>query len=554
MLLALAIRDVVLIEKLDIAFQQGLSVLTGETGAGKSILLDSLGLALGARADSGLVRRGASQLSVTAEFALPPDHPARALLAENGLETDGDTTILRRTVTADGRSRAFIDDQPVGVALLRRVGEELVEIHGQFESHGLLNPLTHRDVLDAFGVLGDQARALRSSHSAWKELQARRLQAEADLVQARKDEDFLRHSAEELASLDPKPGEEESLAQHRAGMMHGEKLLEGMNSALAALTKKGDVGSALRTAQRALERVADKADGRLDGVIAALDRAADEAAEAMSLLDRASSAIDLDPRHMEQVEERLFALRSVARKHNVSVDNLAALRDEMTRKLQAVENGGEEVLRLKRAEAEARALYVEAARALSQRRIQAASRIDKAISAELPPLKLERAVFRTRIEPLPEEDWGEAGLDKVAFEVATNPGAPAGPIGKIASGGELSRFMLALKVVLARVGSVHTLVFDEVDSGIGGATAAAVGERLSKLAGDLQVLVVTHSPQVAAKGGQHYRVAKSVREGQTSTHIAALSLEERREEIARMISGENITDHARAAAASLMAG
>jgi len=550
MLLGLSIRDVVLIDRLDIAFQPGLTVLTGETGAGKSILLDSLGLALGARSESGLVRQGASQLSVTAEFSIPAGHPAEALLAEQELHP-ADGLMLRRVVSTDGRSRAFVNDQPVSVGLLRRLGDCLVEIHGQFESHGLLDPASHRGVLDAFGGL--DVAAVRTAHASWKTAAKARAEAEAALAKAKGEEDFLRHAVEELNALNPGPGEESSLAEKRAMMMHGEKLVEGMNAAVQFLSGKGDVEANLRSAQRALERVADKAEGRLDEVIAALDRAADEAAEARTQLDRASSTIDLDPRALEKVEERLFTLRAVARKHSVPVDDLAALRDKMATELSALDAGGSGLAKLAAAEKAAKAAYAEAAKSLSRARTEAAGRLDHAVAAELPPLKLDRARFQTRVAPLEEGEWSETGMDRVAFEVATNPGSAPGPLGKIASGGELSRFMLALKVVLARIGTVPSIVFDEVDSGIGGAVAAAVGERLARLSQDLQVLVVTHSPQVAAKGANHWHVAKGDDgQGGTVTRVQALQPSQRREEIARMLAGAEVTDHARAAAESLL--
>jgi len=551
MLLGLSIRDVVLIDRLDIAFQPGLTVLTGETGAGKSILLDSLGLALGARSDSGLVRGGAAQLSVTAEFSLPTHHPALAILAEQEMTTDGAALVLRRVVSADGRSRAFVNDQAVSIGLLRRLGDSLVEIHGQFESHGLLDPATHRGVLDLFAGL--DGKAVRGAWTDWRAAVKARQDAEAALSRARGEEDFLRHAVDELSALDPHPGEEAALAEKRAVMMHGEKLVEGMNAALAALSSKGEVESSLRSAQRALERVADKAEGRLDPVINALDLAADQAAEARNLLDKVSSTIDLDPRALEKVEERLFALRAVARKHAVEVDGLAALRDRLTAELRALDAGGDGLVRLAKAENAAKAAYSETAKALSRARITAAASIDKAVAAELPPLKLDKARFHTRVEPQGEDGWTETGIDRIAFEVSTNPGTAPGPLAKIASGGELSRFMLALKVVLARTSPVPSIVFDEVDSGIGGAVASAVGERLARLSSELQVLVVTHSPQVAAKGAHHWHVAKGDDgKGGTATRISSLTAAERREEIARMLAGESVTDQARAAAGSLL--
>ena len=544
MLLGLSIRDVVLIDRLDIGFCPGLSVLTGETGAGKSILLDSLGLALGARSESGLVRQGANQLSVTAEFSLAEGHPAVGILADQAIDGARDL-VLRRVVTADGRSRAFVNDQPISVGLLRRLGDSLVEIHGQFESHGLLDAATHRVVLDAFAAL--DAAPVRQSWADWQEATRARRDAEAVLAKARTEEDFLRHAVEELNALDPRLGEEEALAERRSLMMHGEKLLEGMNAAQQSLSQKGDVEANIRAAQRALERVAGKAEGRLDPVIAALDRAASEASEAQNLLEKVSSTINLDPNALEKVEERLFSLRSLARKHGVPVDGLPALRDRLSAELGAIEAGGDGLAHLAAAERNAKRIYHDHAITLSRLRAQTAERLDESVAKELPPLKLDKATFRTRIDVLEEESWTETGMDRVAFEVATNPGVPPGPLAKIASGGELSRFMLALKVVLAQTTPVPTIVFDEVDSGIGGAVAAAVGERLARLAADLQVLVVTHSPQVAAKGTHHWHVAKSSDGAEsTVTRINALSGNERREEIARMLSGAEITNHARA--------
>ena len=539
MLVSLAIRDVVLIERLDVAFEPGLGVLTGETGAGKSILLDSLGLALGARSDSGLVRAGTAQLSVTAAFEVAATHPVRALLAEQGIAVAGEPVTLRRTVAADGRSRAFLNDQAVSVGLLRQAGDLLVEIHGQFESTGLLDQASHRGILDAYGALDGQRAVVRAAWRAWRAASATRAAAEA-----------------ELAALDPKPGEEATLAERRTTLMHGEKLLEGMNAAFAALTRTPTIAASLQTARRALERVADKAEGRLAPVIGALERAADEAEEAATLLEKASHQIDLDPRALEAVEERLFALRAAARKHATPVDGLAALRRRLADQLAALDSGGDALAKLAAGERSARATYIETARTLGKARGQAGAGLDSAVAAELPPLKLDKASFRTRVEAGDEESWSDAGMDRVAFEVATNPGAAPGPLAKIASGGELARFMLALKVVLARLSPVPTIVFDEVDSGIGGAVAAAVGERLARLAREeLQVLVVTHSPQVAARGASHWRVAKEhTAAGTVATRIDRLDGDARREEIARMLAGAHITDQARAAADSLLVG
>ncbi len=553
MLASLSIRDVVLIDRLDIAFAAGLGVLTGETGAGKSILLDSLGLVLGARADSGLLRRGAAQLAVTATFDIGDGHPARHLLTEQDLDAEpGEALVLRRVVGCDGRSRAFVNDQAVSVGLLRRLGEHLVEIHGQFESHSLLDAANHRSILDGFGGTRDEAAAVAAAWRAWREAATARREAEEALAQARRDEELLRHSLGELEALDPRPGEEEDLAERRRVLMHGERLAEALNEAFALLTRNGPVEDTLQSARRALERVADKAQGVFDAIVEALDRAAVEAAEAAGMVERASSDIDLDPASLEAVEERLFALRAAGRKHGVEADALPALRQELWEQIQALDAGADDIAHRAAAEAEARRRYVEAARGLSRARAAAAARLDAAVAVELPPLKLDKARFETEVEPLPEEQWGPEGCDRVAFRVATNPGAAPGPLHKIASGGELARFMLALKVVLARIGTAPTIVFDEVDAGIGGAVAAAVGERLARLAGDMQVLVVTHSPQVAARGHQHWRVRKAEADGATVTRVDALEDGERREEIARMLAGATVTDEARAAADSLL--
>jgi DNA repair protein RecN (Recombination protein N) len=554
MLIGLAIRDVVLIDRLDLSFRPGLCVLTGETGAGKSILLDALGLALGVRAESGLVRRGAEQATVSAEFTLPTTHPARALLKDAGLTVDDETLVLRRIVGTDGRSRAFIADQPVSVALLRQVGEALVEIEGQFAQRGLLDPTTHREALDAYGVAEADIHALAEAWQVWRAAVAAHETAAQRLKAAQTEEEFLRHAEKELAALDPKLGEETSLADERALMQNRERLTEALDAALAELA--GDRGGerALQAALRHIERVKDKASGRLDPAAAALERAAVEAREAIAALEAQARVLGSDATRLEQIEERLFALRALARKHNVAVDGLAALHGEIATKLGALADGSGAVDTLKRAVDAARDVYIKAADKVSAARRDAAAKLDQAVTKELKPLKLEKARFTTVLTALGETEWGPHGRERVHFEVATNPGAPAGPLAKVASGGELARFMLALKVVLARTSPVPTLVFDEVDSGIGGAVAAAVGDRLHRLGQELQVLVVTHSPQVAARGAHHWRVEKSQAAQKTSTRVEELSADARREEIARMLSGASITAEARAAAASLMAG
>ncbi|ANC91834.1 DNA repair protein RecN [Azospirillum humicireducens] len=556
MLVSLTIRDVVLIERLSLSFRKGLCALTGETGAGKSILLDALGLALGARADSGLVRHGADQASVTAEFELSGDHPAFAILKEQGLDADaGDgALVIRRTVNTDGRSRAWVNDQPVGVGLLKSLGAELVEVHGQFDTHGLLNPQTHRGVLDAYAGLSAQAAQVAAAHRAWRQVEDARHSAAADIARARSEEEYLRHAVAELDALAPKPGEEEELSETRAVLMHREKLVDGMNAAYAELSGDRGVERALSSAIRTLSRIADRAGGTLDPVIAALDRAATEAGEAIAALQAVSSGVDMDPRALEKLEERLFALRAAARKHGVDVDALAALREEMAGRLLLIEDQGDLLAKLAKEAAQARVTFHKAAEALSAARREAAGRLDIAVAGELAPLKMEKAKFRTLVEPLDEAEWNASGIDRVAFQVATNPGSPPGALNKIASGGELARFMLALKVVLAQTSTVGTLVFDEVDTGIGGAVAAAVGERLETLGHGLQVLVVTHSPQVAARGAVHLKVQKSQKGEQVTTGVAELDGDERREEIARMLSGATVTAEARAAADSLIAG
>lgn len=562
MLVSLSIRDVVLVDRLDLTFRPGLSALTGETGAGKSILLDALGLALGARAEGRLVRHGADRATVAAIFRLPPGHPSHRLIDDHGLPAGEDELVLRRVVQADGRSRAFINDQSVGVGLLRRIGAELVEIHGQFDTHRLMDPASHRDLLDAYGNVAETVAAVRTARDQWRRATEARLEAEAALAAAVRDEDYLRHAVAELDELRPESGEEAALAERRAGLRTAEKLHGALEEAAAALSggaggRSGGVTGGLRAAIRALERVAAGAGGRLDSVLTALDRAATEATEAEAQLDRVSRELDLNTGTLEQLEERLFALRALARKHRTAVDDLAALRDSLAVRLEAIDDGSEALRRLKEAEAEARLRYCEAAGRLSEERRGAAAPLDEAVAAELGPLRLGRAVFRTRVAPHgpdgDERSWTDSGWDQVAFEVATNPGTPPGPLDRIASGGELSRFMLALKVVLARADPVPTLIFDEVDAGIGGAVAAAVGDRLARLADAVQVLVVTHSPQVAARGHVHWRVSKAVGADGARTSVDELDPGDRREEIARMLAGATVTEEARAAAESLLA-
>jgi DNA repair protein RecN (Recombination protein N) len=554
MLATLSIRDFVLIEKLDLDFAHGsgLGALTGETGAGKSILIDALGLALGARAESGAVRRGATQASIAASFDLPRDHPARSILADQGFDGD-DVLTLRRMIGADGRGRAFVNDQPASVALLRRLGDTLVEIQGQMEQHGLLDTATHRGSLDAFAGLEKQAAAVASAWTTWRTAGQAYADAQVTAEAARRDEEFLRHAVKELDSLAPKADDEQTLAGERQSMRAGSALGEAVSQALAELEQGRGAVASLRTAHRLVERNADKANGRLDAPLAALDRALSEATEAQAQLEMARDALEFDPARLEKIEERLFALRALARKHNVAVAGLAALSEKFAAHLAALDDGEAGLKKLAAAAKAARAAYSAASEALAAARRKGAAKLDKSLAAELGPLKLERAKFVTEVAALPEAEWSAAGTDRVQFTVSTNPGAPPAPIARIASGGELSRFLLALKVCLAKVGDAPTIVFDEVDSGIGGATAAAVGERLKRLAKDVQVLVVTHSPQVAAVADRHWLIRKTTTRTAASTDVVALDAQGRREEIARMLSGAEVTVEARAAADRLLA-
>jgi DNA repair protein RecN (Recombination protein N) len=558
MLTALAIRDVVLIERLDLAFGPGLTVLTGETGTGKSILLDSLGLALGARAEQGLVRRGAAQASVTACFAAGGNAGLAALLDEHGLDAE-DELVLRRVVGADGKSRAYLNDQPVGVALLRRAAALLVEVQGQHEQMGLAESATHAALLDSYAVPAALRAAVASGWQAWRTARTALQDASEAAAAAARDEDWLRHAVDELAKLAPRADEEENLAAERRALQQAERRGEAIAAALAELAprdrRSGNPAAALRAAGRALGRLAPpgaEADSAAAPALDALDRAETALAEAETLLTRLAAGEDADPRRLEQTEERLFALRAAARKHGVPVGELAVLLDRLSERLTLVESGTAAVAAAEQAAAAARAGYIEAASALSGARQTAATRLAAAIAREFPPLRLEKARFVASVVALPEESWGPNGVEAVRFLIATNPGQDPGPLARIASGGELSRIMLALKVVLSAGSAVPTLVFDEVDAGLGGATAAAVGERLARVAERVQVLVVTHSPQVAARGTAHLRVAKASGRGRAETRVEALDSDARREEIARMLAGETVTEAARAAADALL--
>jgi DNA repair protein RecN (Recombination protein N) len=547
MLKQLTVHNIVLVDRLELEFEPGLGVLTGETGTGKSILLDALGLALGARAESGLLRSGEDSASVSAEFELLPRHPVHAFLAEQAVALDpGEPLVVRRTLRSDGASRAFIGASSVPAALLREFGNQAVEIHGQHDDRGLLNPKGHRDLLDAFGRLDTSP-----VEAAWARvtgIEAELVRAQAEVATAERDRDWLEHASTEIEALAPEEGEETLLADERASIQAGLKAGESLTGLDEILGGADGAISLLRQAARRIERGA--ADHPLLAeALASLDRALIETTEAEDRIARAADTLALDPARLEQVETRLFDIRGLARKHRVEPDALAALGSQMREQLAAIDAGGERIAELDRALVAAREAYGAAAQALGGQRHEAAARLDRAVAAELHPLKLDAARFRTAIAAT---EPGVSGTDRIEFEVSTNPGAPFGPLTRIASGGELSRFILALKVALAEAGSAATMIFDEVDRGVGGAVASAIGERLARLAQDSQVLVVTHSPQVAARASHHYRIEKSHGPVGTRTTVRKLSEPERREEIARMLSGASITDEARAQASRLL--
>lgn len=547
MLRSLDIRDMLLIDRLALAFGPGLNVLTGETGAGKSILLDCLGFVLGWRGRAELVRQGATQGEVTAVFDLPPDHPARDILSDAGIAPE-DELILRRINGADGRKTGFVNDRRVSGEVLRQLSGVLVELHGQHDDRGLLNARGHRALLDAFAGL--DTGPVRAAWTARRQARQALDAADAALARAREEEDFLRHAVEELDRLDPQPGEEAELDTRRRAMQSAVRIREDVARALQILGPDGAEGAML-DATRWLETVADRADGRLDEPLSALSRASIELGDAFRGVEDALAALDVDPATLEATEERLFALRALARKHHVLADALPGLADELRDRLQRIDAGEAQMAELDRQVRDTDAAFQQAADHLSRERAAAALRLDAAVSGELAPLKMERAMFETRLS---EAEPGPEGQDSVAFTVATNPGAPAGPLDRIASGGELSRFLLALKVCLARGSDSLVLIFDEIDRGVGGATADAVGRRLARLADEAQVLVVTHSPQVAALGSHHFRVSKSVADGMTTSTVAALDHDHRVEEIARMLSGDRITAAATEAARALLDG
>ncbi len=552
MLARLSIRDIVLIERLDIEFSRGLAVLTGETGAGKSILLDAFALALGGRGDATLVRHGAEQGQVTATFDVPKNHPAAKILADNGLDDTGEM-ILRRVQLADGRTRAFINDQSISVQTLKAVGSALVEIHGQHDERALVDASTHRRLLDAYAGLEKDVAAVEALWEARRTAAASLEEHRASMERAAREADYLRHASAELKHLAPKEGEETALASRRTIMMQSEKIATDLREAQEAIGGPHSPVPALSAAVRRLERRAAASPALVEPAVKAIDIAINALEEADQHLNAALRAADFDPAELERIEERLFALRAASRKYSTPVDALAALAVKMASDVALIDAGAAQLKKLETAALDAGNRYSAAAGKLSAARAKAVTKLDKAVNAELPPLKLERASFTTQLEA-DESAAGPQGIDRVEFWVQTNPGTRPGPLMKVASGGELSRFLLALKVVLADRGSAPTLVFDEIDTGVGGAVADAIGTRLARLAGKVQVMAVTHAPQVAARADQHLLISKDALDKgkRVATSVAPLAADRRREEIARMLAGAEITAEARAAAERLL--
>jgi DNA repair protein RecN (Recombination protein N) len=550
MLAALTIKDVVLIDQLTLEFGGGLCVMTGETGAGKSILLDSLGLAMGARADAGLVRTGSLLASVTAEFNLAAGHPVFECLATNDISGDG--LVLRRILKADGSSRAFINDQPVSAGLLRDVGNAVLEIHGQHDDRGLLNAKGHRALLDAFCGHDSLHSAVGKAWGQWRETVAALDFARAEIEVVERDRDYLEHAVAELGALLPEPDEETTLADRRGKIMRGEKIGGELESAGDLLSGSDGALAQLRQAARKLERVVD-ADASFKPMVEALDRAIHEASDAEDQLYAAQRSLQFDPAELDRVETRLFDLRGMARKYRVTVGDLPKLHADMAAKYQRLLQSASDLSKLEKDVTLARTAFISTAEKISASRQKFSGLLDKAVASELAPLKLDKAKFRVSIEPMAEHEWGPEGVERVQFEISTNPGAPFAPLIKIASGGELSRFILALKVALVARGSASTLIFDEIDRGVGGAVASAIGDRLARLATTAQVIVVTHSPQVAAAGASHWLIAKNQVKNATRTTVNKMDQKARREEIARMLSGDTVTEEARAQASKLLA-
>ena len=550
MLQSLHINNVVLIDELDLDFAQGFGVLTGETGAGKSILLDSLGLVLGRRAETSLIRKGADKLSVTATFTNIDNPELMALLSENELEQSPEI-MIKRTLNTSGVGKIFFNDQPISAKLLKEIGKYLVEIHGQFDNQGLLNPANHRSILDAFGGLDKQVNACKDAYKAYQTAKKKRTDFENNIAKAKEDEENLIHWVKELEQIAPRSGEMDELQARRQELMHAEKIIENLNYAYSSL-QSADVASALRSAQAGIDKANNLVNDKYASIYEALDAALVQVNEAIEEIENASSDISLNANEQESIDSRIFALKDLARKHGCDVDALPEVLLAFKDKLNAITLGEDGLSELRSEEQQKRLAYIEAANLLHQSRVAAAQKLDAHVMSELPPLKMEKAKFITEIKSQDEVHWSENGADEVCFTVSTNPNSPQGALNKIASGGELARFMLALKVNLVQNSALATMIFDEVDAGIGGATAQAVGERLSRLGQKVQVLVVTHAPQVAALGDYHLKVEKNTVSDITTTRVYLLDETSRKEEIARMLSGEHITDEARAAAMQLM--
>lgn len=548
MLKALHIRNVVLIDQLTLDFKAGLSALTGETGAGKSILLDSLGLTLGARADAGLVRRGENQASVSATFDLPDGHPAFALLDEQGIPRQ-DELILRRIVSGDGKSRAFVNDEPVSVTFLKTLGELLVDVHGQFETYGLLNPQTHRQVLDDYAGAASYLKATAETYRVWQAADRELSQAWIDAEKAAANEEWLRVVVAEIEKLSPQPGEEAELLSLRQKTQNREAIAEALSGAARAIEGKDSAEAMIGQSWKLLQRAADKIGDEVNVVLESLDRASVSLQEGLRQIQRLMASFDTPDHNVEALDDRLYELRSIARKHHCSVDDLATKGDELAAQLKLIDHQDHVLADMEKRVKASRAAYEEAAKKLHDVRAKSAEKLDRLVNKELGPLKLEKAKFMTAVDVLPAAQWTSSGGDDIKFVVSTNPNSAPGPLNKVASGGEMARFMLALKVVLAESAAITGVyVFDEIDTGIGGATASAVGERLARLSSRHQVMVVTHSPQVAARANHHWVVSKA----NANTNVIPLQTKERQEEIARMLSGAEITTEARAAASKLL--
>ena len=551
MLKTLSIRNVVLIDSLDIDFKNGLTVLSGETGAGKSILLDSLGLLLGNRSEASLVRTGTDKLSVTGVFEVQADNKIYEIAKEYDLEIDGDI-IIKRTITAEGKGKILFNDQIITLKLLKELSQNLIEIHGQHDNQGLLNPATHSDILDSYGKYEKEITATQEAYIKYKKAAKLLKEKESALNKAKEDEENLRHWVQELEKLAPQKGEEESLRNRRSELMNAEKIIEKLNAAYSYLNGGSSVLDQIAKAQNAISRANEIVNGKYADIEQNIETALYSLNDAVERIEANSADISLNQNEIDEIETRLFALRSVAKKHQTEIDLLPEKLEELSSLLRNLQNGEENLLELKAEVNNLREKYIEAANKLSEKRQQTALKLDKNIMKELPPLKMEKAVFKTKITVKEESQWSEKGWDTVCFEVSTNPNTPMGALNKIASGGELSRFMLALKVNLAQNSSQETLIFDEIDTGIGGATAEAVGERLARLGEKVQVMVVTHSPQVAAFSNEHFKVEKNTVENQTTTSLKKLDADGKIEEIARMLAGEKITKEARAAAQVLV--